>query len=284
MAKKRMTLRERLEEERRKLEEAQRGQKFKQRLVKVRIITRPFSLLHGMNIFYCGYCGKRVWLFSARPFRPDERIPPLYYTCEERCQRASFHRASFIDKLVMQLIQRRIRESFPEPSSGEGYEELLEKFSEIDRLKSERLELLNKLHYASYKRGQVLEQISSLDEKVKEIESQIEKYFGSGFNENPLLYPLFTTPPDNLNELDLAYRRKLVQLLVRRIRFFNEFLIVRMNPLTDEDRAKSDEMGRIFHINLRLTDRERRIRLPDTVPSPSDADEASAEAEGDEGS
>ncbi len=264
VAKKRMTARERMAEELRKQREAETGQAFKKRLVRVRIKTAPFSVLHGLGIFYCGYCGKPMELYSSRPFSPgDARIPPLYYACRDRCPRSIPQRAEFVDKLVLQLIQKRITENFPEPKQQGDYEGLLEKFREIQKLQSTRLDLLTKMHYASYKRDQILAQIDEVKRKIAEIKAEIEKLFSAPAEENPLLYPLFKVKPEEINTLDLEYRRELVKLFIRRIRYFNEYLIVRMLPLTEEDRRKSDEMGRVFHINMRYSERHNELELPD---------------------
>ncbi len=260
--KRKMTVRERLLEQKRKREEAESGQKFKQRLIKVSIITKPFAVLHGLSIFYCGYCGKPMSLFSTRPVQLGKRMPPLFYSCRDRCPRAGFHRAEFIDRLLLQLIQRRITQNFPEPKAEGDYEALLEKFKKIDELYSQRLTLLNKMHYASYKRDEILADIRKVKDEIEELESEVKSLFSKGPNKNPLMYPIFNTPPDEINSLDLTYRRELVKLTIIRVRFFNEFLIVRMKPLTAEDEAKSDEMGRIFNINLRVTDRGEKVELP----------------------
>ncbi len=268
--KKRMTARQRLQEQMRKQQEAEKGQYFKKRLVRVRIQTHPFSVLHALNIFYCGYCGKPVALFSSRSFRVGERLPPLYYTCRDKCPRSTAHRADFIDRLLLQLIQKRITENFPKPKSGEHYEQMLEKFKQLEELQSDRLSLLTKLHYASYKRDKILEELRDIDDRIKNFKDEIKSLFNAKADNNPLIYPLFETPPSEINTLDLTYRRELVKTFVRRLRFFNEFLIVRLNPITEEDERKSDEMGRIFHLNLRMTNRGEKINLPENIVQQED--------------
>lgn len=259
-----MTARERMAEELRKQREAETGQAFKKRLVIVRIKTAPFSVLHGLGIFYCGYCGKPMELYSLRPFSPgDARIPPLFYACRDRCLRSMPQRADFVDKLLLQLIQRRITENFPEPEEQGDYEGLLEKFRKIHQLQSERINLLTKMHYASYKRNQILEQLNQIKQEIERINDEISALFSADVKNNPLLYPLFNVKPEEINTLDLEYRRELVKFFIRRIRYFNEYLVVRMRPITPEDERKSDEMGRVFHINMRYSERRNEIELPD---------------------
>ncbi|MCD6417931.1 zinc ribbon domain-containing protein [bacterium] len=260
--KKKMTVRERLLEEKRKQEEAERGKKFRQNLVRVKIITRPFTVLHGIPIFYCGYCGSPMALFSSRPVQIGKKLPPLYYACRKRCPHSGFHRAEFIDKMLLQLIQRRITENFPEPKEQGDYEALLKKFKLLDKLHSERLELLNKMHYASYKRDEILRQLSDMKDEINSIQEEIHSLFSSGASENPLMNPLFNTPPENINELDLEYRRELVKLTTRRIRFFNEFLIATMLPLTEKEKETMGSMGKTYNINLRVADRAGQVELP----------------------
>ena len=43
---------------------------------------------------------------------------------------------------------------------------------------------------------------------------------------------------------------------------FNEFLIVRALPLNDKEKAIDKKMGKIFNINLRVTDRSIKTELP----------------------
>ena len=172
-------------------------------------------------------------------------------------------RADFVDRLVLQLIQRRITENFPEPEEQGDYEGLLEKFRKIHQLQSERINLLTKMHYASYKRNQILEQLSQIKQKIESINDEISALFSADVKNNPLLYPLFNVKPEEINTLDLEYRRELVKFFIRRIRYFNEFLVVRMRPITSEDERKSDEMGRVFHINMRYSERRNEIELPD---------------------
>ena len=177
--------------------------------------------------------------------------------------RATVHRAEFIDKLVMQLIQEKITQNFQKPESPGDYEKILAKFKKIEELHSERLTLLTKMHYSSYKREQILKQLRDIRDEIDFLQEEISSLFKTNPEENPLTYPLFETSPDDVNELDLTYRRELVKMLIRRVRFFNEYLILRINPITKEDEEKSDEMGRIYHINMRAIDRGEGIDLPD---------------------
>ena len=261
-SKKKMTFRERMLEERRKVDEAERSQRFRQRLIRVSITTAHFSVLHGMPIFYCGYCGKPVALFSTHIIQTVQKIPTLFYACSQKCASSGFQRADFIDRLLMQLIQNRVVSTFPAPTGGSGYEGLLEKFKILDSLKLDKLQLLNSLHYLSYKRDIALEEIRLLKEKIDGLTDEIKSLFSADPQENPLMYPLFNTPPEQLSDLDLGYRRELVNTTVLRIRFFNEFLIVRMVPFADESVSSSDEWGRVYNINLRLLHQIESIKAP----------------------
>jgi hypothetical protein len=254
---KKTSLRERILEEQRRQKEAEAGQKYKQRLIRVNISTKPYSLLHGMHIFYCGYCGKQMSLYSNAPIQSGMRLPSLFYACRDRCPTSGYHRTEFIDRLLMQLIQSRIVDTFQIPD-----ENILKRFGELDEMHSQYLELLNRLHYASYKRDSILQEIQVIKNGIESFEKEIKSSFSQDADDNPLMLPLFRIAPADVNNLDLAYRRELVRVTTIRVRFFNEFIIVRMHPFTEEDEAKSDEMGRLFNINLRITDRGERIELP----------------------
>jgi len=195
---------------------------------------------------------------------------------------STVHRAEFIDRLLLQLIQKHITKNLPKPKSGGHYKKMLKEFKELEKLQSERLSLLTKLHYASYKRDEVLEELRTIGDKINEYQNKISSLFSTKTESNPLIYPLFKTPPYEINTLDLTYRRELVKTLVRRIRFFNEFLIVRLNPITEEDKRKSDEMGRIFHLNLRISNRERKIELPDDKKNETSSDKELSKNESNE--
>ncbi len=265
MKRKRQTAREILAELSKKEEEAGSGELFKKRLIRVKIQTKPFSVFHGMGVFYCGYCGKPMALFSSRSFQPEERIPPLYYSCCDKCTRSEAHRTIFVDKLVLQLIQKRLTESLDTPKSEGDYKNLLETFKEIEELQSLKTGLLTKMHYASYKRENVLLELRQVQEQIDTKQKKVHELFILTSDENPLIYKMFTTQPDEIGELNLLYRRELVQLLITRIRFFNEFLILRMLPITDEDKQKSDEYGRTFNINLRPRERDSKYEPPPEV-------------------
>ncbi len=253
---KKATLRQRLIEEEQKAREAETEMSFKKRLVRVTIRTKPFSLLHGMMISYCGYCGKPMDIFSGRPLILGERLPPLYYACRDKCQSSSFQRTDFVDRLLMQLIQTKIKQNFKMPQKSGDIGELLQKFRYIEDLLSRRLDLLGKMHYASYKRDIVLAEIRELDDEIRIKQSEIKDLFSAELDENPLVYPLFATPPEQLNDLDLVYRRELVRTIVNRLRFFNEYILVRMIPFSEEEKRMSDSMGTISNIHLRVTERK----------------------------
>jgi len=265
MKQKRQTAKEILAEQAKKEDEAGSGELFKKRLVRVKIQTKPFTVLHGMGIFYCGYCGKPMTLFSSRSFQPEERVPPLYYSCRDKCARSDAHRALFVDKLVLQLIQQKLTESLDTPKSEGDYEKLSETFEEIAKLQSQKTGLLTKMHYSSYKRDKVLLELHRVQLQIDNIQEEVHKLFALTPDENPLLYKMFTTQPEEVGELNLLYRRELVYLLITRIRFFNEFLILRMLPITDEDRQKSDEYGRTYNINLRPRERDNKYEPPEEV-------------------
>ena len=235
---------------------------LKKRLIRVRIQTRPYSIFHGLGIYFCGYCGKPMDLYTPRAFTEGERIPTLYYACRDKCKHSVPHRTDFVDRIVMQLVQKRVKENLKKPRKTKGYEEILEKFRLIDELQSERMRLLTKMHYASYNRDAVLAEIREVEEKIEKMKDEVASHFGEDFSGSPLLYPLFETPPEELMDLDFMYLREIARIFVYRIRSFNEFLLLRVRPLNPDEMAKDDGMGKIVHINLRSQKRYKTVELP----------------------
>ncbi len=256
MMPKRKTAKELIAEQIQRENEANLGSSLRKRLIRVVSASRRYTVMHGLGIFYCGYCGKPVDLWAARPFTANERVPPLYYSCRDSCPNTGFHRAQFIDRMIMELIQRRIVETFPQPAGEGDYEKLLEDFQTLSDLEVQKIKLMTELHYTAYNRELVVEKINALKKRGEEIRANIRAMFSLDRKDNPLFYKLFTTPREELGKLDLEYRRELVKMLINRIRYFNEFLLVKMFPLTEDDLRKSDEMGRTFNINLKVTERK----------------------------
>ena len=260
---KRKTSKEKVAEQQQNELEGLDAQRFKQRLIKVNITTKPYSVLHNTQIFYCGYCGQEIALYSSSSMGTSERIPPLFYACSHRCSRSSYHRAEFIDRLLLELVQKRVTDKFSKPEGKGDFEGLLVKFQEMEAMHNERLKLLMNLHYASYKRDEVLAEIRECKDKIDALQSEVRRLFKTDDKDNPLMYPLFNTNTQDLNKLDLAYRRELVKMLVFRLRFFNEYLIVKMLPITKSEISQGDDFERVFNINLRFSERAWKTELPE---------------------
>jgi len=236
---------------------------FKKRLIRIQDQTKVYTIFHKLSFTRCGYCGKKIDIFAPRVLQDNAKNITFYYGCKVKCENSTYHRAVFIDKLLIQFLQKRLIENIPAPKSEGDLSGLLDMSSKLEKLQSNRKELLMKMHYASYKRDNVLSEIKDVKNEILSLEEEISKYFTSKIDENPLLYPIFNTPSEQVLSLNMFYLRELVKLLVNRLRLFNDFLTLRLKPLNEQELSKDDGFGKLRNVNLRISDRIRHAELPD---------------------
>lgn len=256
MAKKKLkTLREQREERIRKFKEMseQRFEKYRDRLTKVRTPGKKWSILDGETFFVCGYCSYRMALYSPRSVQVNEEDPMLFYGCGRRCEPSNIHRVEFVDNKLIDHIYERLVEKFPnaEPSERD-IDELLRSFSKIDELEEERRKRMELLPHAGYNRDELVQELIEIEEKIDQIRMENSGLETDDPSSSPLLSPVFSSEkPEDLYSMNLSYRTELVKAIVKRIRFFNETLIVKMKPLDKKERSLNKAGGgRITNIHL----------------------------------
>lgn len=184
-------------------------------------------------------------------------MPPIYYGCLDRCQPSGVQRTAYIDKLLIELIRQRIVSVFQKPKFSGNPDEVFEKFKEIEALQERRLHLLDKFHYASYKRDIVIAELNEVESKLRELEKALENYFISHPDDNPILSTIFETPAEKLGEFEISFRRMLVKTIVWRLRYFADFIVVSFQPLTPDELEQRDSKRLVSYISLRYSERTR---------------------------
>ncbi len=254
------------------LREAKQTQ-LRDRLIRVRTPNRLWSILERQNFFVCGYCGQRMALYSPQSLTGREENPMMFYGCGHRCELSGIHRYQFIDNKLITFIYDRFRTIFPNAEGNrKNVQSLVAQFEEIARLDVRRRHLLELLPHAGFNRDDILKEIIDLEKTIKERRDKT-----AGFDENrpeksTLFAPIFIAEsPAELCTLDLLYLRELVRAAIRRIRFFNETLIVRVTPLTEEELHIDEEGGgKIFNLHLQFDPRSIEI---DSILKMIDSDE-----------
>lgn len=270
MAKKReiKTLRQQREEHIQRLKDLaeQRFERFRDRLIQVRTPGKLWSILEKQDFFVCGYCGQRMSLFSPLSLTGNETNPQIYYCCIRRCESSGIHRAIFIDAKLLEFLFDRLRSIFSEAVGKVGQRfQLDDFFEELARLESERKRILELLPHAGYNREKLLKDIISVEDKIYEMRRSVAGLDSKNPEKSKLLAPIFSF--ENVEELkkeNLLYKREFVKALVKRMRFFNETLILRVTPLTDDER-EIEKKGEGKLLNIHLSYDARRFADSDAI-------------------
>ncbi len=256
MAKRKIkSLREQREERIRKFKEMseQRFEKYRDRLLKVNTPGKKWGILDRENFFVCGYCSFRMSVFSTRSLQVNEETPMLFYGCGKRCEPSNIHRVSFVDDKLIDHVYDRLNEKFPNAKPVvKDMGELMASFTEIDELEEKRRHLMELLPHAGYNRDDMVQELIEIEERMETIRDENSGLKSTNPAESRLLSPVFSAKdPSEIYPMNLSYKTELVKTLVRRIRFFNETIIVKMNPL-DEEEASLDKAGggKITNIHL----------------------------------
>jgi len=249
------TMKEIREERIRKYKEKyeSRYESFRDRLITVRTPGKYWSLLGHRTFFTCGYCGQNILLYSkSAVFRSTEN-PTLFYGCRKRCNPSRVQRINFLDKKILEFIFKRLKKLFPNLKSENAHIDQLDKvFEKLDSLEKERSRILELLPSAGYNRDELMDRITTVEDEIVYLRGDISGINSENPQESPLLAPIFSIDdPAELEEFSLLYRRELVNSLIMRIRYFNEYLLVRPTPMTNEERRiESEGMGLIENIHL----------------------------------
>lgn len=231
--------------------------RYKDRLILLHRGMLPWSLLEGLNIINCGYCGKPVRVFASKSFstRKVPRNVTLYYMCMNRCENTTMHRTSFIDRKIMALIKKRMDALNITPRIDDPLLEMLPIFEQRTALLTERRSLLASLPIAGDRSPETINEIDKVESEVDAIDSDIKSFYGKPLEENPLIAIMHYHSPDELSELDIELSRALVRFFVIRIRYFNEFLLVRFRVLTEQEDKVTKGFGPQLGINMRAVRR-----------------------------
>ncbi len=227
--------------------------RFRDRLIRVRTTNRPLTILQRQDFFVCGYCGQRMALYSPGFLTGREKDPKLYYGCSHRCEPSSIHRYQFIDNKLLSFIYDRLVGFFPKAKGSRSKMKFLDEgFKTLGGLEEKRGRLLEALSHAAYNRDDVLRELIQTEEEIEKLRAKLSGVSSKHPEKSALFAPIFLAKSaDELQSLDLLHRRELVRATIRRIRYFNETLIVRVAPLDDEERRVEEKGGgKIFNIHL----------------------------------
>jgi hypothetical protein len=153
----------------------------------------------------------------------------------------------------MEFIYKRLREMFPDATGSEADEKELNKiFGEFSFLELERKRILELLPHAGFDREKLMVDIIAVEDRMRWIREDVADLGGEHPETSKLLSPvLLLNNIDDINELNLLYKRELAKSLFERIRFFNETLILRIAPLDDDERRLEKEgIGKTQNIHL----------------------------------
>jgi len=108
------------------------------------------------------------------------------------------------------------------------------------------------LPHAGYNRDDMVQELIQIEERIDAIREANSGLKSSNPAESRLLSPVFSAKdPSEIYPMNLSYKTELVKALVRRIRFFNETLIVKMNPLDEEEQSLDKAGGgKITNVHL----------------------------------
>ena len=259
-----------------------RHTQFRDRLIRVRTSNRLWTVLERQNFFVCGYCGQRMALYSPLSLTGREEDPNLFYGCSRRCELSGIHRHQFIDGKLIDFIYKRFREMFPDvKGKKKNVKALTEEFEEIARLDKKRRHKLELLPHAGFNRDDLLKELIELEEIIKERRDKAAGLSDKRPEKSTLFAPIFIAESaEELFNLDLLYLRELVRAAVRRIRFFNETLILRVTPLDDEEhRLDTEGNGKLFNIHLQFDPRSLDIKEIIENPDPDEVQEPAKDEE-----
>ncbi|RKZ29763.1 hypothetical protein DRQ36_07660 [bacterium] len=246
MAKRKIrTVKEQREERLRKLRDEEHVKLLRDRLVLVNTPGKLWAALERQRLFVCGYCAQRMALFSPMAITPSEKNPILYYGCIRRCGPSGIQRANFVDKKILVFLYERLHEKFPKAKGNSAeMDKLMEMFIQIEKMNEERGFLLEALPHAGYDRDKRLEELIKIENDIDTMRAEISGLNNKKPYKSPLLAPIFVIEsPEELMDLNLLYKRELINCLVRRMRFFNETLVVVVTPLDEEERRIEEKSG-----------------------------------------
>ncbi|MCK5833685.1 hypothetical protein KAH81_08450 [bacterium] len=231
---------------------------FRDRLIRVRTTNRLWTVLENQNFFTCGYCGHKMALYSPLSLTGREEEPSMFYGCSRRCESSGIHRYQFIDTKLIKFIYERFRGLFPNlKGDSKHVKKLTKKFEEIARHDAKRRHLLELLPHAGFNRDDLLKELINLEETIESMRDNVSGFSKKKPEKSTLFAPIFLAEtPGELLTLDLLYLRELVGAAIYRIRFFNETLVLRVTPLTEEEhRFNREGGGKLFNIHLQYDPR-----------------------------
>ncbi len=249
------TLKEQREERIRKFKEMseQRFERYRDRLIKVNTPGKKWGILDRESFFVCGYCSFRMAVFSTRSLQLKDENPMLFYGCGRRCEPSNIHRVSFLDNKIIDNLYERLHEKFPNSKAkSKDMDKLMASFELIDELEEKRRHLIELLPHAGFNRDNLVKDLVELEKRIEGMREQNSGLKSSDPASSPLLSPVFSAGnPSELYSMNLSYRTELVKALVRRIRFFNETLIVKLSPLDAEELSLDTASGgKVTNIHL----------------------------------
>ncbi len=247
---------------------------FRDRLINVRIPGRHWTLLEKQTFFVCGYCSQRMALYSPFSLTGREENPKLFYGCHRRCAPSNIHRYQFIDGKILKFIYNRIKGFYTDFKGDPSLIKPLESnFKEIEKMDERRGFLLELLSHAGFNRDNILRELIDIEEKTEKLRDRLSGIHSKHPEKSELFAPIFLTESfEEMQNYSLSYRRELVMAAIKRIRFFNETLIIRVTPLTEEEkRLDTEGHGKIFNIHLAFD--PDRLKIDSIIEGKDDFDE-----------
>lgn len=211
------------------------------------------TVLHKQNIINCGYCSKPVKLFSSKAVSSSAKRENvnLFYLCQKKCARSMPQRSGFLDEAILRFIWKRVNELPPPESDSANFDQAINMAKELREFQQKRQDKLQELPSAGYNVDKIMQEVKELEDKIDEIERDLEEFKELTPQENPLLRPLWYISLEEFLEREFEWHRALISLLVRNIRFFNEYLVLRVLPLTEEEDEYDQGFGKRAHVSLR---------------------------------
>jgi hypothetical protein len=212
----------------------------------------PWALLDKLQIGRCSYCGKPIKVFSNIAYNEgDKRKPPLFYSCSAGCEKSGIQRAGFIDRKLIEFVKNRLSEKVGEFKWGLDESTLMMEFEQLTELAKMRKNMLTEMAYGGRDHDKLLKQIVNIENTYENQKNKLDTFDHLPLDENPLIGLMIEKEIDYIMGLDVNYLQKILSFTVINIRFFDDFLLLRSEPLDEREYEITDGFGPQNSIHLR---------------------------------
>lgn len=228
------------------------GTSFKKRLIPLRYSPRFYTMLEKQGVAFCGYCGQRIIPYARKFIGSSDANIPVYYSCSARCDQSGIFSSAFIDRAIIRAISQRLKKNFPDDELP--YITPLDIEDVALRLKGlyERKTALSyQLPYVTSRLGDVVEELKQLDALIEKTRKELEQFDTVRVDKNPYLRFLWYITDDEIKTLGLFARREIARSLIVNVRFFSDYIILKLKMEASETKGKLGERGRIISLNLK---------------------------------